>query len=424
MSLENNVFESEYESDLESVSSDENFDHCDNLELTGGVLRNYNIICELGRGAFSIVWLAYSISNNKFFALKVQNPKEYKDGISEIKFVEKLPKNPLVFNNILEYFVEERKKQKYLCSVWELHYGNIDEIIRKSNISNGMNILQVKKIMKQLVEAVKILHKKFKVFHGDIKTDNILIKGINDKDLFIITKYKELNFIEKYTTAKKNFWINQGKDLKNIDNMNKTDKLLIRQKIHIEITTQILEEYTLSDIVKHSINNKYLNEMNVSLADFGMYCEEHNYYDTPFGTRYYQAPEIILMGKCQFPVDIWAIGCTFYELISGKLLFDPIKDSKYSRDYYHLSLICDTCGIFPKKFIEKTKYYRKYFLKNFELVDYEYPKESRLERKLNELELDANTKDDIKRILTKTLQIDPNKRWTIDELSNDSFFKD
>ena len=175
-------------SEIESESSDDNLDHTNNLELEGKILKNYNIICELGRGSFSIVWLALNISNNNFYALKVQDPTEYKAGKSEIQFVQNLPKNPNVFNNIVESFVEIRDNKKYLCSAWELHCSNIDSILRKGPYKNGIPLHLVKKIMVQLITAISILHKKFKVFHGDIKTDNILIKGVNMRDEFIIQK--------------------------------------------------------------------------------------------------------------------------------------------------------------------------------------------------------------------------------------------
>jgi hypothetical protein len=50
-------------SDISETSSDYD-SQSNNLELEGCILKTYNIICELGRGGFSIVWLAYSISNN------------------------------------------------------------------------------------------------------------------------------------------------------------------------------------------------------------------------------------------------------------------------------------------------------------------------------------------------------------------------
>ncbi len=411
------------DSEVLSQSSDEDKSQNENLELGGKTIKNYNIICELGRGSFSIVWLAYSILDNRFYALKVQNPSEYKDGVSEIKFVKKLPTNPPVFNNLVDEFVSIRDDKKYLCSAWHLHCSNIDCLIRKGDNENGFELNMVKKIMKQLIESVKILHGKFKVFHGDIKSDNILIKGLNNKDEFIIKRYIEENFFEKYSNAKKSFWTNvKQKDLKTIDKMDKKDKNQIREQIHSEITNKILEEYSLTDISKYSVDSKYLDPINISLADFGTHCEEHNYYEESFGTRYYQAPEIILMGKCTYPVDIWAIGCTFYELLSGKLLFDPIKDSKYSRDYYHLRLINETCGNFSPHFLKKTKNYKNFFDSNYNIKDWEWDGESRLDRKINELDFDDNVKQNIKKILQGTLTIDPSKRWTINDLAKCDFF--
>jgi len=37
------------------------------------------------------------------------------------------------------------------------------------------------------------------------------------------------------------------------------------------------------------------------------------------------APEIILMGDCKKSVDIWALGCTLFELLTGEILFDVDK---------------------------------------------------------------------------------------------------
>jgi len=409
------------DSEYLSVSSDEDKTQSNNLDLTGKIIKNYNVICELGRGSFSIVWLAFSIKSNDFCALKVQNPTEFKDGQSEIKFVQKLPLLPSVFNNICDSFIEIRDNQKYLCSSWNLHCSDIDSLIRKGDYDNGFDFETVKKIMKQLIEAVKILHKNFKVFHGDIKTDNILVKGINNKDDFIIKRYNEENFFKKYSEAKEKFWVDvKKKDIDKIDKMDKNDKRKIRIEIHDQITNKILEEYSLSDISKYTIDSKYLESMDVSLADFGTYCEEHNFYEESFGTRYYQAPEIILMGKCSYPVDIWALGCTFYELLTGNLLFDPIKDSKHSRDYYHLQLIQETCGNFPKNFLKKTKYYKKFFDSNFKLKDYELTDSNRLDRKLNEFNLDKLPFFDwIKRILTGTLVVDPAQRWDILKLESE-----
>lgn len=350
-------------SDDVSSSSDDNQEQEENLELEGEKIKHYNVIYEIGRGSYSVVWLAFNTINKKFYALKVQNPIEYKSGLSEINFVKKLPKNPNVFNNLIEYFVESRNGHKYLCSVWNLHCSNIDTLIRKCGYENGLPVDIINKIMNQLIIAIHILHKQFKVFHGDIKTDNILIKGTNQKDDFIINSYY---------------------------------KALKEPDTHKNITKKILDEAKEFSKYKFIVDN----DIKISLADFGTFCGENNFFEEPFGTRYYQAPEIILMGKCSYPVDIWALGCTYYELLTGKLLFNPIKCSNHSRDYYHLCLINDYCGSFPLKLIKKSKYGNHYLDSNGNVYEHK------------PLNIDIKFND----ILKEMIEINSNKRITIEQL--------
>jgi serine/threonine-protein kinase PRP4 len=65
----------------------------------------------------------------------------------------------------------------------------------------------------------------------------------------------------------------------------------------------------------------------IKLSDFGtsFTVEEHSVEVDYLVARYYRAPEIIL--GCDMPVeqrygiDTWAVGCSLYELFTGKFLF-------------------------------------------------------------------------------------------------------
>jgi serine/threonine-protein kinase PRP4 len=61
----------------------------------------------------------------------------------------------------------------------------------------------------------------------------------------------------------------------------------------------------------------------IKLADFGTAVDKRDIIDRTeyMVSRFYRAPEIILGMDISYPVDMWAIGCTIYELWTGKILF-------------------------------------------------------------------------------------------------------
>jgi serine/threonine protein kinase len=239
-----------------------------------------------------------------------------------------------------------------------------------------------------------------------------LVKGINAKDEYIVKRYNEMDFFGNYSKAKKDYWTKKGKSLDTLERMTKEEKKIIRRGVHKEMTEILMNELDDMNISKYSIDIKYIDNIEISLADFGTHCEEGNYYDEPFGTRYYMAPEIILMGKCSYPVDIWAIGCTYYEMLTGNILFDPIKCKNHSRDYYHLCLINETCGKFPPKMQKNTKYGSHYLNYDGIVYDYDIGSMDRLECKLRDMDGVVF----IKQLIKEMIEIDPFKRITADKL--------
>jgi serine/threonine-protein kinase SRPK3 len=400
-------------SNRSSYSSNESEDN--NIDLTGDIINNYNIISALGKGSYSRVWLAYNIGDGKYYALKVQNPEDFDDGKEEINILKKIPKDEPYINKLVEYFVETRfvdeTPTNFMCSVYSLCGGNLDGFSRKGKYKNGYPEHIVKKMFKQILLALHTVHYKLNGFHGDVKPDNILLYGLNNRDALYIKMYEKKNFIDIYNKTKKEYMIE-----KKIKKLNPSMKLRIRKKIH----AALLETMDENEENQYLCNDKYFENPLIKLSDFGFYCSNNDFFHEQFGTRYYMAPEILLMSECDEKVDIWALGCVLYELLTGRILFDPHSDEKGSTDFHHFEMIINLCGEF-NGVLKSGKYYNKFFknnkLKNIEYSsDYKLSTRDKINKKLEEYcKTNINNLEN-SRLIESMLQINPKKRPSIKDL--------
>eukprot|EP01012_Entosiphon_sulcatum_P040158 TRINITY_DN53808_c0_g1_i1.p1 TRINITY_DN53808_c0_g1~~TRINITY_DN53808_c0_g1_i1.p1 ORF type:complete len:285 (+),score=79.18 TRINITY_DN53808_c0_g1_i1:984-1838(+) len=106
-------------------------------------------------------------------------------------------------------------------------------------------------------------------------------------------------------------------------------------------------------------DNILLNEKRtaVKLCDFGSAVRpEEAEVTSYFVSRYYRAPEIILgIGKPGTAVDMWSLGCTLYELYTGKMLFPGETNNRM------LALQMQLKGKFPHKLLQKGEFRSKHF---------------------------------------------------------------
>jgi serine/threonine protein kinase len=105
----------------------------------------------------------------------------------------------------------------------------------------------------------------------------------------------------------------------------------------------------------------------VKLTDFGTMI---NFKDKKYTiqTRYYRAPEIILGLDFNKKIDLWSLGCSIYELTTGKILFYTCKNDlkeKYDVDLINIKMIFEKIEpIQEKNLFEmlKESNRKKYFL--------------------------------------------------------------
>ena len=98
---------------------------------------------------------------------------------------------------------------------------------------------------------------------------------------------------------------------------------------------------------KIDIDAKYFIDSDVRLSDLGScVIVDSDKKPRTIQTKYYRAPEVLLGCNYSTPTDIWALGCTAYELLTGEIMFNP---DPYEADHKRtiLQLIYTQIGEVP-----------------------------------------------------------------------------
>jgi len=151
-------------------------------------------------------------------------------------------------------------------------------------------------------------------------------------------------------------------------------------------------------------------------------------------SRFYRAPEIILGQKYDFAIDVWAVGCTLYELLIGKILFNGNSNNDM------LKQIADVCGG-TGKFMKRGKFHKMHFTREGHLIWQDRDSYSRktvrrtikdLRSKINiEKKIISRCRPEHKQkakqladLIKKCLILDPKKRICPDEAFDHPFIKE
>lgn len=98
------------------------------------------------------------------------------------------------------------------------------------------------------------------------------------------------------------------------------------------------------------------NRSMLKICDLGSASDASDNEITPYlVSRFYRAPEIILGMPYDFAIDIWSVGCTLYELYTGKILFVGRSNNQMLRS------IMECRGKFTTKMLRKAQFAHMHF---------------------------------------------------------------
>ncbi|CUM64032.1 uncharacterized protein PRCAT00001620001 [Priceomyces carsonii] len=238
-------------------------------------LERYQIMEQMGEGAFSVVYKATHLPTGQAVAIKILRKFQMDDAQRQSVLKEATIMRQLNHPNIVK-FIEFIDLEHYYYIVQEIAVGGevFTAIVKYTYFSEDLS----RHVIRQVAEAVRYLHEEVGIVHRDIKPENLLYTPIDFKP--------SMNPIAK---------------LRKSDDPN----------------TKRDEGEFIPGIGSGGIGK-------VQLADFGLSKQvwEHNT-KTPCGTVGYTAPEIVRDERYSKEVDMWAIGCVLYTLLCG---FPPFYD--------------------------------------------------------------------------------------------------
>jgi serine/threonine protein kinase len=237
--------------------------------------------------------------------MKTQYHECYIDGCREVKIISAINKYTDQHPNnhhcvrMLEYFVfqvDKKSNFKFVCTLYPLYTGCLGTLLRNGKYKYGFPLDVVKKITRQLLMALTILHKQLNIIHTDIKPDNILLEGTTSLQEDIKQLFENSGFGKKYEELKKD--VKTPEDQKKflayieelaLESVNEIDKLVENlinnesdEKISEDEEDEEIEEddtFFISDEEEETDSNKKFNKRRQSVDDLLEHLEYEEIHD-------------------------------------------------------------------------------------------------------------------------------------------------
>lgn len=354
------------------------------------------LVKKIGNGAYASVWMCYSVNKKTLMAVKIFEDKNKSAANNEKENYVKFAKlNTPHINKFLDMYTRSDKKiymffDLMVGSLYDImRHGSIISISQTQNVQNtetrlisGFGLDFAINVLRQLLTNLSELHK-HNIIHGDIKPENILLEAnvqIRDNLIQTLAPKSALNKISKFIKTYVGDHMNnevQSDDSQNSDSDNSqdpdysndsdndivedseesdntdTDMSLPPEQIifedfdndendtdendtdenNVDTNTDESENDVLSEIYQQlRIPEKYIINPNIIVSDLGSCVQIDG--TKPFGvqTKYYKSPELMLVNGYGKPSDIWALGCTMYEILTNDIMINPDHhDNHYDR---------------------------------------------------------------------------------------------
>ncbi|KAF5318541.1 hypothetical protein D9619_010851 [Psilocybe cf. subviscida] len=286
---------------------------------------------------------------------------------------------------------EGNEPTRHLCLVMHLYSTSVSAL-RRSSPTKALPIYMTRNIIYMLLQALVAVHA-MGIVHTDVKLDNLL---------FIEKRNVQENVLEKY--------------LKENPPVQDRDSGMLVQ-----------DEPIPSDWTFESSAHDF-ELSTIYLIDFG-HAEWAN--EKPHAECWsppsLRAPEVILGGEFGTALDIWAVGCLAFELLTGRWLFNPVDgEEDWTIEDDHLAKMQELTGQqFSEAVLARAARRDEYFDKRGNLLRIPDLIPVSIEQAIENYNVPGVIKEQIGALaefIRDCLNLDPAQRKTAGDLQNHGFF--
>ncbi|CDW81215.1 UNKNOWN [Stylonychia lemnae] len=269
-----------------------------------------NYECEklLGTGSYGSVCMATQKSTGKKVAIKkmesiFEDEIDCKRILREITLLRKL-KHPFVVELIEILAPTDPKNFNTLYTVMEYAESDLKKVI-KSSIH--LQLVHIQTIIYNLLCAIKYLHES-NVIHRDLKPANVLVNEDCTVKLCDFGLARSIAGVESASLIIRKQSSDEIKSSSEDQEMNiaGSEPARIHHQDEVTNSTPVVEEEKKKEDLRQRLVKTKDQRRNMKRELTGHVV-----------TRWYRAPEIILLEKDYGPaIDMWSIGCIFAELLN------------------------------------------------------------------------------------------------------------